>query len=108
MKQVPNTAFVAFNTRGVPGSSSAPPAAVDVAPPEFERKTLTGVFFFSLCARESDAKTYGLCVCVCVCVRACVSHSVQARTKRYNLSLSLARARALKVYSTKTYLNPKH
>jgi hypothetical protein len=106
MKQVPNTAFVAFNTRGVPGSSSAPPAAVDVAPPEFERKTLTGVFFFSLCARESDAKTYGLCVCVCV--RACVSHSVQARTKRYNLSLSRARARALKVYSTKTYLNPKH
>jgi hypothetical protein len=55
MKQVPNTAFVAFNTRGVPGSSSTPPATVDVAPPEFERKTLTGV-----------------CVCECESVGVCV------------------------------------
>ena len=52
MKHVPNTAFVAFNTRGVPGSSAAPPGAIDIAPPEFERKTLTGlcVLLRPLCA----------------------------------------------------------
>ena len=42
MKQLPNTAFVAFNTRGVPGSSLTPPARVEDAPDNFMSKTLTG------------------------------------------------------------------
>jgi len=42
MKQLPNTAFVAFNTRGVPGSSLQLPEKVEFAPENFEGKTLSG------------------------------------------------------------------
>ena len=42
LKQLDDAAFVAFNTRGVPGSSQRAPDAVETAPAEFEHKTLTG------------------------------------------------------------------
>ena len=42
MKHLRDAAFVAFNTRGVPGSSSMEPEKVETAPAEFEKKTLTG------------------------------------------------------------------
>ena len=42
LKQLDNVAFVAFNTRGVPGSSAGAPQKVEIAPEEFENKTLTG------------------------------------------------------------------
>jgi len=52
IKQLANTAFVAFNTRGVPGSSSsADPETVETAPDDFEKKTLIGLMgFIIVCA----------------------------------------------------------
>ena len=42
IKNLENIAFVAFNTRGVPGSSKSAPDKIETAPPEFENKSLTG------------------------------------------------------------------
>eukprot|EP00282_Hemiselmis_andersenii_P025797 CAMPEP_0171999664 /NCGR_PEP_ID=MMETSP1041-20130122/1902_1 /TAXON_ID=464988 /ORGANISM="Hemiselmis andersenii, Strain CCMP439" /LENGTH=329 /DNA_ID=CAMNT_0012653143 /DNA_START=247 /DNA_END=1233 /DNA_ORIENTATION=+ len=67
LKKMPDTAFVAFNTMGIPGSTENPPDRLEDPPPEFITKTLSGdmkdishVFSFLRSERFPDAQ---MCVC---------------------------------------------
>mmetsp|Transcript_12300 Transcript_12300/g.24337 ORF Transcript_12300/g.24337 Transcript_12300/m.24337 type:complete len:383 (+) Transcript_12300:106-1254(+) len=67
LKKMPDTAFVAFNTMGIPGSTESAPERLEDPPAEFHDKTLTGdmrdiadVFAFLRADRFPEAN---MCVC---------------------------------------------